>query len=113
MKKRIGDYLLFFSCITTLLPLVVGAPLASAQKASASKGTVSVFYAGSVVQLMERDVGPAFGRATGYTYQGEGKGSVALANIIKDRLRAPDVFISADPRVNDLLTGPENGNLVR
>ena len=113
MKRWVGDSLFFFLCIIALLPFIAGTPLASAQKASASKGTVSVFYAGSLVHLMERDVGPAFSRATGYTYQGEGRGSVALANIIKDKLRAPDVFISADPRVNDLLTGPENANLVR
>ncbi len=62
---------------------------------------------------MEKDLGPAFARATGYPYRGEGKGSVALANMIKDKLRTPDVFISADPKVNDLLAGPENGNLVR
>jgi len=38
---------------------------------------------------------------------------VALANMMKDKLRRPDVFISADPKVNDLLSGPENGDLVR
>ncbi len=116
---------LFF---TTLLLLLVGCdsrapagskadggstPAATAPKVKAHKGVVSVLYAGSLVNLMEQDVGPAFSRATGYTYRGEGKGSVALAHMIKDKLRRPDIFISADPKVDDLLTGWENGNLVR
>jgi molybdate/tungstate transport system substrate-binding protein len=62
---------------------------------------------------MEKDIGPAFTRSTGYQYSGEAKGSVMSANLIKERLRNPDVFISADPDVNRLLMGAENGNLVR
>jgi molybdate/tungstate transport system substrate-binding protein len=41
-------------------------------------------------------------------YLGEAKGSLLSAN-----LRTPDVFISADPKVNDLLMGAENGNMAR
>jgi len=62
---------------------------------------------------METDVGPAFSRATGYKYQGEAKGSLLSANLIKEKLRTPDVFISADPKVNQRLMGNENGDLVR
>src|SRR5579862_4432782 len=62
---------------------------------SASKGTVSVAYAGSLVNLMEHKLGPAFQSATGYTYQGQGAGSTAIANQIKSHLIHPDVFISA------------------
>ncbi len=123
LRRRRLSLLLFI----TFLPVLGlggrppgGAPLgdASAWAAAAPEGrgnggVVSVLYAGSLVNLMEKDLGPAFSRATGYTYQGEGKGSVALANMIKDRLRRPDIFLSADPKVNELLMGPENGNLVR
>ena len=77
-----------------------------------AKGNVSVLYAGSLVYIMEKKVGPAFDQATGYTYQGEGKGSTALATEIKGKLRTPDVFISADPRVNTTLEGAANGNYV-
>lgn len=59
---------------------------------------VHVAYAGSLVTLMERSVGPAFAR-TGYDFRGEAKGSVALGNFIRDGLRNPDVFISADSAV--------------
>jgi molybdate/tungstate transport system substrate-binding protein len=61
---------------------------------------------------MEKQVSPAFKQATGYTFQGEGKGSTALANEIKGKLRTPDIFISADPRVNTTLEGSANGNYV-
>src|SRR5260370_27943554 len=62
---------------------------------------------------MEMDVGPVFSRSTGYKYQGEGKGSLLSENLIKEKLRTPDVFISADPKVNQRLMGNENGDLVR
>ena len=81
--------------------------------ASPAKGGVSVLYAGSLVSLMEKDLGPAFAKATGYAYEGEGKGSLALARLLKDDLRRADVFISADPKVNELLMGPANGDKVR
>lgn len=74
-------------------------------------GTVQVLYAGSLVATIENGVGPAFSNALGYTYQGEAGGSVALANEIKDKLRQPDIFISADPSVNDSLAGAKNGDL--
>lgn len=79
--------------------------------ASPAKGTVSVLYAGSLVNLMEKDLGPAFEKATGYAYQGEGKGSIALARMIQDGLRRADVFISADPKVDELLMGKPGGKV--
>ena len=75
---------------------------------------VSVLYAGSLAGVMENGVGPAFTRATGYVYQGEAQGSLGAAQMMRDHLRTPDVFISADPLVNvDVLMGPRNGSLVR
>ncbi len=79
---------------------------------SASKGTVQVLYAASLVNLMEHTLGPDFTKSTGYGYAGEGKGSTALANEIKGHLREPDIFISADPAVNQTLMGTANGNFV-
>jgi molybdate/tungstate transport system substrate-binding protein len=37
--------------------------------------------------------------AEGHTFQGQGKGSVALANAIRDGLIAPDVFVASDSAV--------------
>lgn len=80
---------------------------------TAPAGLVSVVYAGSLVNAMEHGIGPAFAKATGLHYEGEGKGSVALVNLIKDHLRTPDVFISADPSVNAGLMGSANGDFLR
>lgn len=77
-----------------------------------SKGVVSVSYAGALVNIMEKAIKPAFEQSTGYGYQGEGKGSTALANEIKGHLSFPDVFISADAKVNTQLMGSANGNFV-
>jgi len=75
-------------------------------------GTVNVLYAGSLVNLMEHGVGPAFEKATGDQFQGYAGGSVGVANQIKGKLRRGDVFISANPKVNDSLTGAANGDWV-
>jgi len=79
---------------------------------AAPKRKVAVAYAGSLVHLMEKKIGPAFTQATAYPYQGEGKGSSALANEIKGKLSFPDIFISASPAVNTTLMGAANGNYV-
>ncbi len=95
---------LALSAAPTLAPT-----LALAQPAH---GAVSVLYAGSLVNLMEHGVGPAFDKATGATFQGYGGGSSGLANQIKGKLRHGDVFISAAPAVNNSLTGAANGGWV-
>ncbi|MDR4491209.1 MAG: extracellular solute-binding protein [Candidatus Nitrosocosmicus sp.] len=56
---------------------------------------VFVMYAGSLVKIFEKVIGPAFQNETGYAYVGEGKGSVQVANLIRDGFREPDVFVSA------------------
>ena len=62
-------------------------------------GPVNVLYAGSLVNLMEHGVGPAFDKATGNSFQGFAGGSGLLANQIKGKLRHGDVFVSASPKV--------------
>lgn len=94
-----------------MLTLVLGA---SVQATSSSKdSTVSVLYAGSLATVMENGIGPEFERVTGTHYQGEAQGSLGAAQMIHDHLRNPDVFISADPTVNqNILMSPKNGNMV-
>jgi molybdate/tungstate transport system substrate-binding protein len=75
-------------------------------------GTVQVMYAGSLTRSFEKKLGPDFQKATGFTFQGEGKGSVAIANLIKGKVNTPDVFVSADPVVDASLHGEANGNYV-
>jgi molybdate/tungstate transport system substrate-binding protein len=88
-------------------------PALAGSRTAAAESQIFVLYAGSLGNLMEMDVGPSFARATGYKYLGEAKGSLLSANLIKEKLRTPDVFISADPKVNQRLMGNENGDLVR
>ena len=101
-----------------LLSLVIAACGGSAGSGSAppsattSKGALSVLYAGSLVNLMEHDLGPAFERATGYTYEGYGAGSTEIVSQIKGAVRYGDVFISASPSANSGLEGAANGNQV-
>ncbi|MBI3989770.1 MAG: substrate-binding domain-containing protein [candidate division NC10 bacterium] len=99
----------------TLLVMTASILFKGAEGATPEKGrgVVSVLYAGSLVVVHEQALGPAFQQTTGYTYQGEGHGSVAAARMIKDRLRSPDIFISADHAVNAKeLMGQQNRNLV-
>ena len=80
--------------------------------ASKPHGTVSVLYAASLVNTMERGVGPAFIRAGGYGFQGFGAGSTELVAQIKSGIRQGDVFISASPKANAGLRGSGNGDWV-
>lgn len=75
-------------------------------------GRVAVLYAGSLVDLMEHHVGPAFHRSTGYTLEGFAGGSEALAEQVKGKIRRGDVFISAGPQPDRALEGRANGGWV-
>lgn len=76
-------------------------------------GKVNVLYAGSLVTLMEKQLGPAYEKATGYGFQGFSAGSTALAAQIKGKVRKADVFISASPDADAELMGSKNGDWVQ
>jgi molybdate/tungstate transport system substrate-binding protein len=80
--------------------------------ASKASGKAQVLYAGSLVNLMEKHVGPSFSKATGYGYAGVGEGSSQIANEVKGKVRQGDVFISASPKTNADLEGAANGDHV-
>jgi molybdate/tungstate transport system substrate-binding protein len=67
--------------------------------------TITVLYAGSLVGLMERSVAPAFKQQTGNGFHGHAAGSQEIAKQVKEGTLQGDVFISADPKVNALLSG--------
>jgi molybdate/tungstate transport system substrate-binding protein len=77
-----------------------------------SDGTVSVLYAGSLANLMEHELGPAFTHADRYGFSGFGAGSTELVAQIKGGVRQGDVFISASPKADKLLLGASNGNWI-
>lgn len=87
--------------------------LAGAPPTASAAGSVSVFYAGSLVNLMEHGLGPAFDKASGDSFQGYAGGSTKLGHEIKGKLRRGDVFISANPKVDRSLMGSANGDWVR
>ena len=87
-------------CHMLLLCLAVAAPQPT---------PVVVDYAASLTATMEGPIAAALLREQNVRFQGEGKGSKALANMIAAGLRTPDVFVSADPAlVEDL----EHKNLI-
>ena len=99
--------------VVAVVAAAVSVSVGSAQtRTHRAGGTVSVLYAGSLVGVMEQQIGPAFAKATGYGYQGFGAGSKAVASQIKSKLKQGDVFISAAPAVNNSLYGASNGNWV-
>ena len=79
---------------------------------TASKGTVSVLFAGSLVKYMEQNFGPSFERADGYGFRGFGGGSTELASEIRGRVRTGDVFVSASAKADKSLEGAANGGWV-
>lgn len=91
-----------------------GSTTTSAAASSASQirtsGKVQVLYAGSLANLMEHDLGPAFSNATGGQFEGTGAGSTQLVQEIKGKVKQADVFVSASTDANTGLQGAANGN---
>ncbi|MCW2892302.1 MAG: hypothetical protein JWO75_1791 [Actinomycetia bacterium] len=87
-------------------------PAASASSAATGTGAVDVLYAGSLVNLITKQVGPAFSTASGYSVTGAGAGSTALVTDIKGKVYKGDVFISASPTATKTLIGTANGDWV-
>ncbi len=81
--------------------------------ASAASKTVKVLYAGSLTHVMQSQIRPAFEHATGDKFVGYSAGSNKLANEITGHVRRGDVFISANPSVNNKLLGHDNGDWAR
>ncbi len=94
------------------LAAIGGASSSSAAAANKAHGKVQVLYAGSLETLMERTVGPAFHKATGYTFAGYPAGSTDLASEIKGKVRQGDVFLSASSKADASLEGKDNGGWV-
>ncbi|HEX4704882.1 MAG TPA: substrate-binding domain-containing protein [Pseudonocardiaceae bacterium] len=74
-----------------------------------ASGKVQILYAGSLANLMEHDIGPAFANTSGAKYEGTGAGSTALVTQIKGKVKQGDVFISASTDANTGLMGSANG----
>ncbi|HEY0752937.1 MAG TPA: extracellular solute-binding protein [Ktedonobacteraceae bacterium] len=119
-ERGIAGWCLSLICALALLLSACGSsstatspsPTSASPTTTKGSGTVQVMYAASLTGVMESKVKTAFAQSTGYTFAGEAKGSLALANEIKAHLHRPDIFISASPGVNTQLTGAANGSFV-
>jgi molybdate/tungstate transport system substrate-binding protein len=92
--------------------ITLGPVSASASASPLPSGPVDVLSAGSLQDLLQQQVGPAFQQATGYTLNNTSMGSDAIATGIKGGTLQGDVFISASPTVNQTLEGSSDGNWV-
>jgi molybdate/tungstate transport system substrate-binding protein len=96
---------------------LTGSPVATASGqgtpiARAAAASVTAIYAGSLVDIMEKALGPAFTRATGFPFEGFGGGSNEDAAAIKGKVRQADVFVSAAASADEELEGAANGSWV-
>jgi molybdate/tungstate transport system substrate-binding protein len=98
--------------IAASLIAVASSTAAPTADTAASKGKVSAIFAGSLVDIMEKSLGPEFTAATGYPFEGFGGGSNEDAAAIKGKVRQADVFVSASSSADEELEGAANGNWV-
>ena len=97
-------------CDRVAAAAVLGVALLAITTPALAGTDVAVLYAGSLGNLMEGAVAPAFDRASGEHFRGYAGGSQLLANEIRGRLRRAYVFLSAAPAVNGRLMGARHGN---
>jgi molybdate/tungstate transport system substrate-binding protein len=72
-----------------------------------------VALAGTMEQVIRRQIGPAFTTATGYKLDVTRQSSVLLANRIVSGELTPDVYISSDAKVIELVMGPAENDRAR
>ena len=85
---------------------IVAGWLVAAGGSLAEDGKVlRVALAGTMEQVISRQIGPAFTAATGYTLDVTRQSSVLLANRIASGELTPDVYISSDANVMELIMG--------
>jgi molybdate/tungstate transport system substrate-binding protein len=79
----------------------------------ASLEPVRAYHAGSLNAVIDQQIGPGFTAASGYPFEHTGGPSVGLANRIRSGEITPDVYLSADAEVNQVLMGADKGDHVR
>lgn len=121
MRPRLGPVRVTLAIGTLIAAVMItacsssgGSPSKDASDTDRAKhtGQVKVLYAGSLMHLMEEQIGPGFKAATGYTLDGFSAGSSALATQIQGKVRQGDVFVSASPKVTQSLEGAAGGGWV-
>jgi molybdate/tungstate transport system substrate-binding protein len=96
-RSRQRRWLLPAIACASVVAVGCGSSSSSTPAASGSPsiaGTANVAYAGSLTNLNEKIIGPAFTKATGVAYLGRGAGSKALSQEIAAGAISPNVFES-------------------
>ena len=94
-----------------LVCAVIAGWLAVTGGSQAQDGRVlHVALAGTMEQVISRQIGPAFTAATGDKLDVTRQSSVLLANRIASGELTPDVYISSDANVMELVMGPANND---
>ena len=108
-------WLLIVTVFVIAIPMAIPAqeerlrqPMAQ-QAASFPQAEVVLSYAGSLNAVINDDIGPGFTAVTGFPLTNISGPSVQLANQIRSGQIQPDVFMSADAEVNQVLMERENG----
>jgi ABC-type molybdate transport system substrate-binding protein len=93
---------------------IVAGWLAAASASKAEEGKVlQVALAGTMEHIISRQIGPTFTAITGFTLEVTRQPSVLLANRIVSGELKPDVYISSDANVMELVMGPANNDRAR
>jgi molybdate/tungstate transport system substrate-binding protein len=96
--RRLASLLAVASLVLTAAACGSSGGSASSSSPAKPSGTANVAYAGSLTNLNEKVIGPAFTKATGYSYTGRGAGSSALAAEISSGEITPNVFEPVGPK---------------
>ncbi len=74
---------------------------------------VEVLHAGSLTRLVREGLAPALRQTAGLEVTSTPRGSILLANGIRDGSLHGDVFLSADVTANNVLLGAANHDRIR
>jgi molybdate/tungstate transport system substrate-binding protein len=92
---------------------LIGASLPAGGAHAQQPKVLRVALAGTMEQVISRQIGPAFKAETGYTLEVTRQSSVALANRIVSGELKPDVYLSSDANVMELVMGQANNDRAR
>jgi len=93
--------------------IIAGWPAVTGGSQAQDGKVLHVALAGTMEQVISRQIGPTFAAATGYTLDVTRQSSVLLANRIASGELTPDVYISSDANVMELIMGPANNDRAR
>jgi molybdate/tungstate transport system substrate-binding protein len=99
--------------LLSVFVIIGGWPAVTGGSQAQDGGVLRVALAGTMEQVISRQIGPTFTAATGYKLDVTRQSSVLLANRIASGELMPDVYISSDANVMELVMGPANNDRAR